>query len=158
MTPATQDWRDVAGALRLWWTGMRFLHGEPCEGEWPRGVVVPGGWINDDKIADDYGRHTSKPSSWIPDLSDPDTRAAYDRRLALALGAPVEAVGEGVRFYLDGGAGWQMDAGFKGDDVTTHAWHFDLRALGNEVLTNTDDPLLARALAWPADKREAAPC
>lgn len=32
----------------------------------------------------------------VPDLEDPDTLAAFDRRLALRLGAPEEAVREGV--------------------------------------------------------------
>jgi hypothetical protein len=89
------------------------------------------------------GRHFS-PSACAPYLSDPDTCAAYVRRLALALGAPAEAVEEGVRFFRVHETCWEIRAGadwgltFTEDDF--------------------DDPfpttrLLALARAWPADKR-----
>lgn len=49
----------------------------------------------------------------IVDLSDPDTLAAFDRRLALRLGAPEDSVREGVRFYWDGSEQeWTLEVGY----------------------------------------------
>lgn len=77
------------------------------------------------------------------DLSDPDTRVAYERRLALALGAPEHLVERGVGASLFEGA-LIVQAGFYDSRLSNWA----------EVIeVNTIDPLLARALAWPADKR-----
>lgn len=87
--------------------------------------------------------------STVPDLSDPDTRAAYDRRLALALGCPEEHADVGIRFRpsRDVPGGWHLEAGFDdGDFYDGHVWMAAFRGGGS-------DPLLARALARPADKR-----
>ena len=80
----------------------------------------------------------------IPDLTDPDTRAMYRRRLAIAWGCPESAANEGVRFYRKG-AFWHLYAGFA-DTPTTSAWRYHFDAV-------SDDPCLALALAWPADRR-----
>ncbi len=82
------------------------------------------------------------------DLSDPDTRAAFDRRLAIALGAPENVVNEGVRFFYTEGA-WCLACGPRNYPSGESNDPFFYR-LSSEHQT---DPLLARALAWPANKR-----
>jgi hypothetical protein len=89
-------------------------------------------------------------SRWFPvlDLSDPDTRAAFDRRLALRLGAPEEAVVEGVRVFPVGPGEWRMEAGcdYLGLDCNKEPY---LRTRWELALNiDTNDPLLARVLAW----------
>ncbi len=79
----------------------------------------------------------------VPDLSDPDTCAAFDCRLALRLGAPEEAAREGVIFSpREDGTGWRMLAGL----AVTWDWF-----CGRDAL-NTNDPLLARVRAWHSVK------
>lgn len=79
-------------------------------------------------------------SDLVPDLLDPDTLAAFDRRLALRLGAPAENVAEGVLFYLNGGV-WVLTAG-----APDRWWwrHSNDGRFGPE----TDCPILARVRAW----------
>lgn len=82
-------------------------------------------------------------------LDNADTQAAYLRRLAVALGCPEEAAGEGVRFYEASGW-WHIDAGcIPHKDGETESW-WDGPDLSD---ARTTDRLLALALAWPADKR-----
>jgi hypothetical protein len=83
---------------------------------------------------------------WLLDLSNPDTRAAYDRRLALALGAPDYLVERGVGVSVSDDEHVIVRAGFY--DNPNSDWH-------HVAHVGTTDPLLARALAWPADKRSS---
>ena len=95
-------------------------------------------------------------SDCVVDLSDPDTLAAFDRRLALRLGAPEEAVREGVLFWLNdgespnaGGWLWEVQAGGEhrerlsgGGYSSAPKWDGDCIRIG------TRDPFLARVRAW----------
>lgn len=99
----------------------------------------------------------------ILDLTDPDTLSAFDRRLALRLGAPVEAVREGVIIAvdevvvpaerrIDGAvyrrrvlcvvAGLVKRADYVGEPLT---WSM-------MVETDTANPRLARVRAWRSVK------
>ena len=55
-------------------------------GVWTVRIVLAGGQL----ILWEHGENggSADPREFFPNLSDPDTRAAYDRRLALALGCP----------------------------------------------------------------------
>lgn len=104
-------------------------------------------------------RLTGTPPHLLPpiDLADPDVCAALDRRLALRLGAPEEAVREGVVaccVFPDGrrprgtkpsvlyvGAGVDFIEGYAGASVPSPVWSKD-------VPVDTDDPILARVRAW----------
>lgn len=83
--------------------------------------------------------HPDDMKNIVVDLSDLDTLAAFDRRLALRLGAPEEAVREGViASVVDGHV--VAVAGFR-PDCRQPAWE-----RGVEV--RTSDGLLARVRAW----------
>lgn len=96
----------------------------------------------------------------IPDLSHPPTRAAYDRDLALALGAPIEAVDEGVMVGWGSSGGLLVVAGLpdarhhagQDDPSVVYPWAIEVGVEWRLVRT-PENLLLARALAWPADKR-----
>lgn len=84
--------------------------------------------------------HPDDMKNIVVDLSDPDTLAAFDRRLALRLGAPEEMVREGVRISFVGFdmmvsvSGWSSNVTFGdyvGPDFARH-----------------DQRLLARVRAW----------
>lgn len=88
-------WQEAARGItpwkpaRLWWMGSAPL---------PPGVVLYYGIA--DLGADDLAQ-------CVVDLADPDTRVAFNRRLALRLGAPPEVVEEGVIFSpREDGEGW----------------------------------------------------
>jgi len=92
-----------------------------------------------------------RPIDLTPDLTDPDTRAAYDRRLALALGAPESIEACGVNLYgaarvVPGVAPFIEVFGRVGGE-DGYRWCELVDGI------DTTDPLLALALAWPADKR-----
>lgn len=85
----------------------------------------------------------------VPNLSDPDTCAAFDRRLALRLGAPEEMVNRAFCvvvmqdpqtdtwiLHVHAGA---VSPGDYIDDL--FEWH-------EQVRVDTDDRLLARVRAW----------
>lgn len=100
--------------------------------------------------------HPSDMKNIVVDLSDPDTLAAFDRRLALRLGAPEEAVREGALFWLneaeplnEDGWLWEVQAGGEqrerlsgGGYSSTPKWD------GDCIRISTRDPLLARVRAW----------
>lgn len=137
-------WREAARGIPVW-PGCREMDG---------GIVV--GFTDDGNIirkVDGGLLGACHPATSGPDLSDPDTRAAYDRRLSLELGAPGEAVADGVVVHVS-------DMGFddalfghilviragRGDTGVRATWE-------TTVQVDTKEPLLARALAWPAGKR-----
>lgn len=144
---AGSDWREAArgipveeeGRIYVWWHGGWVV-------DVVRHLEAAAGFFTGYRGGVAYGLHLA-----IPRLDHPGERAAYDRRLALALGAPVEAVSEGTRFYVDDtvpdSVGWALEAGGKIVKWWPRKRDFLLDSL------ETDDPLLARALAWPADKR-----
>jgi hypothetical protein len=86
-----------------------------------------------------------------PDLSDPDTLAAFDRRLALRLGCPAGFASIGVRFYreenvnLSVGA-WCIDGGQPVEEEQRFDW------IRRSLAEGVTDPLLARCLAWHSVK------
>lgn len=149
---AETDWREAARGIPVW-EGAAMLWRELAS-EWEpnprwRSARSEGfgnyGWVA-------YGDNSLVPQDRaIPDLADPDTRAAYDRRLALALGCPEEHANVGVRFRHEGNFGghaWTIDAGARPHRYDSE-WERTARIA-------TADPLLARALAWPKDKRVGA--
>lgn len=87
--------------------------------------------------------HPDDMKNIVVDLSDPDTLAAFDRRLALRLGAPEEMVREGVRFYWEpGGQEWNVEAGYYRSWWTAWAWSPGCAG------STGDAALLARVRAW----------
>lgn len=98
----------------------------------------------------------------VPDLADPDTRAMYLRRLAIARGCPEDIASQGVIFYPSDGDYYDTSFFMKaGCAYATDAHH---RPRGVEWRTSfkvghgafhawDTNPRLALALAWPADKR-----
>lgn len=93
-----------------------------------------------------------RPIDLVPDLTDPDTRAAYIRRLAVALGCPEEVADQEVAFRpCPNRAGWwHVYAGHPGSDEDGPFVSGWVSATLMPETTNRD---LALALAWPADKR-----
>lgn len=81
----------------------------------------------------------------FPNLADPDTRAAFDRRLALRLGCDPEWIAdEGVLFWPDLDVHyWRIAAGHYREATHGYLWEKALPTVRTDV-----DPLLARALAW----------
>jgi hypothetical protein len=134
------DWREAARGIPVW-RGCCAIHSHM--GSMANEVVL--GASAEHILAAGMMDRVRKPIDCIPDLSDPDTRAAYDRRLALVLGAPGEAVARGV-IVADYDGVWAVMAGLPSAE-TGGKW------MWARALALTDDPLLARALAWPVDKR-----
>lgn len=154
----SRDWRDAARGIPVW-IGA-FVQALTFGGDYRPGFIGHAGIR-----MSDTGHVLPLTGREVPDLSDPDTRVAYDRRLALALGAPVEAVEEGVSIYRDEDS-WSLRAGAPRNypsDADVEPWYYTLGIRDDHVNAGrpTADPLLVRALAWPADKRvsalEAAP-
>ncbi len=80
-------------------------------------------------------------------LDNPDTRAAFVRRLAIRLGASEKAAAEGVRFYWEGAnEEWTLEAGYY------HQWYATFEPKdGFPVGVNGDSgelSLLALVRAW----------
>jgi hypothetical protein len=96
------------------------------------------------------------PERLCLDLSDPDTCAGFDRRLALAWGAPEAAVDDGTLFWLDYGEEpvdgewlWQLQAGGEYRKRVPGGVAEGPKWFGEALRLPTRDPILARALAWP---------
>lgn len=85
------------------------------------------------------------------DLLDPDTLAAFDRRLALRLGAPEEAVREGVIVQLDGGY-LSVFVGMVECRIDASDYLVPERDVAPVVDLKTDCPILARIRAWRSVK------
>lgn len=84
---------------------------------------------------------------FVVDLSDPDTLAAFDRRLALRLGAPAEAVLDGVMVRLDGDF-LSVFVGMTEVDLDGGWENIPRCEVGPKACLKTTDPILARVLAW----------
>ena len=80
----------------------------------------------------------------VVNLEDGDVLAAFDRRLALRLGAPEEAVREGVIFYRYNGV-WILSAG----NPERYWWRNSNDGRFGE---DTEDERLARVRAWNSVK------
>lgn len=76
-------------------------------------------------------------------LEDPDTQAAYLRRLAIRWGCPLDLVSVGVVFVRSPGDPWRLLAGDLEADVG------DAGRWSVTLLDRQDDRLLALARAWP---------
>jgi hypothetical protein len=151
------DWREAARGIPVW-SGARVIFTESAtdprlyperRGRSYAGIAVrerhEGVWV----VGWLEGEWSDREAaSLVPDLSDPDTQAAYLRRLAIMLGCPEEVAGEGVVVYPwtePGWSGWIIEAGSSREEPGgAWAWRLDL---------GTDDRLLALARAWPADRR-----
>lgn len=139
------DWREAArgvpveeeARVYVWW----------MDG-WVRDVVrkidAERGFFTGYRGGVAYGLHLA-----IPRLDHPSECAAYDRRLALALGAPERAVALGVVVYPSSVGVSLIGAGqvVAPDGYLRFEWFKELPACS--------DANLLRALAWPADKRVA---
>lgn len=158
------DWREAARGIPVeeearvyvWW----------MDG-WVRDVVrkidAERGFFTGYRGGVAYGLHLA-----IPRLDHPSERAAYDRRLALALGLDPK---NGVLFEPVGISAsvsvWRVTVGMKVDPEWARRqgdrpyWGappmvpdcVELRFPAYPPHARVTDPLLARALAWPADKR-----
>ena len=142
------DWREAARGIPVWEGAQVCRIG--LRGVGTVQTILPGGG----GLALWGDGATLDPREFFPNLADPDTRAACDRRLALALGCPEAYADVGVRFRrlssLSPSAGWIVEAGHDEHDFYDGpAWTSEPRT----VAADAEDPLLARALAWPADKR-----
>lgn len=142
---AVVTWREAAVGIEPW-DGCALLDGGRCASVL-RGVVMA---QNGPRVGVyDRSRLPCRvENAPPPDLADADTRAMFDRRLALHLGAPVEAVDEGIRFYPCGRGRWRIDAGcdYLGDDCNGEPY-LPTR-WGAALNIDTLDPLTARCLAW----------
>lgn len=121
------------------WEGARFFHrGNPSSMLCTRRV-------GDERI--EAAGRTFHERDCVLDIAHYDTRAAYDRRLALALGAPERAVALGVVVYPSSVGASLIGAGqvVAPDGYLRFEWFKELPACS--------DANLLRALAWPADKR-----
>lgn len=134
-------WQEAARGIEPW-PGAKIVGGgivtkpRPTKKGWAHAIFPP----RDIEVYElDCGR-------WTVDLADPDTRAAFDRRLALRLCPKPEWVEEKytVSFYngvLTVEAGRTPDTEYI-DDPYRWSWFEQYAECPN------DDPLLARALAW----------
>lgn len=142
------DWKTEARGLPVW-PGAFVVHGEESDG--------PAEDYAADTVCIRDGMTFWPAEECSPDLANPDTLAAFDRRLALRLGAPEEAVAQGVivrlvpvgdpppwpRFVGDrGGMVLDMMAGLRDQsfDAPVAAWTYRDH--------HGDDPLTARVRAW----------
>lgn len=132
------DWKDEARGIPVW-EGAKAIH--TGINRWPQVVAL-------DPSLGVYAREPFESSlstgfagkeELILDLSDPDTQAAYLRRLALRLGCPEEVAGEGVIATFCGG-GLQLRAGA--------ARRSPYNVWTETVDVGTDDRLLALVRAW----------
>jgi hypothetical protein len=149
------DWREAARGIPVWIGAsvVNDLGGEAI-------VTFPPGsesdatevWVayayDDGSGGGDFIIGAAKGEVTL-NLEHPDTRTAYDRRLALALGADPMDVEEGVMVWYDfpylrvfAGVAWYWGA------PPAFSWREDV-----DLGTVGHDGLTARALAWPADKR-----
>lgn len=118
--------------------------------------VTPGGavWTRSDD-----GRGVESRSFLLGDLPAPDldhrpTRLEFLARLALRLGAPADAVNEGVTAGFAGGGMWSFGAGRQWTTVPssdTSAW---LARWCRPVFRGTNDLNTALVRAWAAATKE----
>lgn len=142
-------WQSAARGVPLW-VGCRIVWvnpGVPTNGR-PMFYV---GVEDDDLIAMQPGpftygsRYVHSGGRVVPDLEDPDTRAMYLRRLAVALGCPEDLADECVGFILYGS--WTVVSGCPDNDGA-FPW-----SVAPESCRDAIGKIEALALAWPADKR-----
>lgn len=136
-------WKQEAAGIPPW-TGARGCdgYGRPLRVIRADEYVV---WTVDDNASlNDVIVSVGWPPGYVVDLEDPDTLAAFDRRLALRLETPEDSVREGVAIYQEEGS-WMLVAG-GGRNYPSPSdperWYY---CLGPVV---TDDPVLARVRAW----------
>lgn len=134
------DWKDEARGIPVW-VGANLVGGMVCVA--PHKVKAGRRVYGSATAArlDGYGlREVCEVDvdPFVLALDNPDTQAAYLRRLALRLGCPEEVAGEGVMFYRRGD--WFVAAGPWEDDVPE--WY---AMVGND---DVSDRLLALVRAW----------
>lgn len=96
------DWRTEARGIPVW-DGAAALRRHPDDTEWtPCRIVRIREWGNLFYDKSGEGQGFTGDYTFIPDLDDSDTLAAFDPRLATRLGAPEEAVRDGVLVYVVG--------------------------------------------------------
>lgn len=81
-------WREEAVGIEPWGRAAKAIGDKFIEFEYQGSNIVTG---------EPYTQRIERVV-YVPNLEDPDTLAAFDRRLALRLGAPEDAVREGVLF------------------------------------------------------------
>jgi hypothetical protein len=134
-----QTWQTLAREWIEPWEGARDVHGLfVC-------VVAADGYTERlGETGDRYGR-----GDCTVDLTHPPPPPEAVARLALFLGAPEDAVEEGVCFYLEDGIGWDLSAG--GAAGWAHSDHF-IRAIAPQV--PADNRPLAIATAWMEARKQ----
>lgn len=126
-------WQEAARGIPVW-AGAR-----SCSlGGFDAGIVVR---VDGERVV--FADGTRPRAGLIVDLSDPDTRAAYDRRLAIAWGAPEAHDTLRVSIVREGPLMSSIDI------LVDHPRGRFVKTIHVDTIL----PLLARALAWPADKR-----
>lgn len=150
------DWREVARERRIpvWPGACVWWDSEDGDGAVTAGLWVVVGqngpeWLLARAEGESVRAGVSvRPGALVLALDHPDTRAAYDRRLALELGCPAHTADCGVvvgwsRGLLTVWAGIP-DTGAEPGDIV---WLFE-RAV---PVPKDADRLAARALAWPKE-------
>jgi hypothetical protein len=139
-TRPARDWREAAQGIPVT-EGDRTCTADGFGGE----IVIR---VDGDNVLLSCGKGTptwERQGEHLRDLSDPRTQRAYLGDLALALGAPAEAVEEGVVFICRGRGQWTLAAGCALPEWDPRWMH--------QIDRGSDDRLTALAEAWPADKR-----
>lgn len=93
----------------------------------------------------ELGPRDASDADFRLDLEDADTRAVYDHHLAIELGAAPDQASKLVGVWIDTSGGSPVLIVVAGACGPTQ-W-------STEIRVDTPDELLARAHAWPADKR-----
>lgn len=143
-TPTT--WQEAARGIEPW-DGAKLLNGLRCLWYW-NGLDGPCGvTVRHEDGRTQCGVWPLTQGGYNPDLADPDTRAAFDRRLALRLGAPAAVEGCHIRMY---GPSRCVTGVIPFVEVRGHVDRDGERPWEwyTKVDVDSDDPLLARALAW----------
>ena len=134
-----ESWQDEARGIPVW-AGAKAVH-TGING-WPQVVVLDPalGTFAREPFEWTHAVNFASEGELFPDLTDPDTRAAFVRRLALRLGAAEEQVDECVGFRVHTDGGWSAVAGIADEDGVYPWMH--------SGWAQTADRLLALVRAW----------
>lgn len=129
-------WRDEAKGLPVW-EGALFYDDDSGFKRVCTSVDTQYVYFNGDECM-------SRASVCTPALDNPDTFAAFLRRLAIRLGCPEEVAAGGVAFSRRGPFAWVVYAGW---NPASWGWAWAVGVtFGDDKMT--DDRLLAAVQAW----------
>ncbi len=159
MPGLSEDWRIEARRIPIWrgaiLIGLEEATSHNCAADVGTGGAVflmPNQLLRREgdgfRLTGSAGMAADGPLHIAVDLSDPDTQAAYLRRLAIALGCLEGRAEDGVSFIQTGG-GWMLLAGIVSAIPSAEglAWMFAWTKTLDDI--RDDDRLLALARAWP---------